>query len=131
MTVTKRSEMNPPIKKVAFTAYPVTDMKRARAFYEDILGLAPGENFHGAFQEYDLGGTTFAIDSSPLSPTPQNSVALEIAELSTWVKRLQERGVQFRKLNEQGEVVMETPVCWMALMHDPDGNTLALHQAKI
>ena len=24
----------------------------------------------------------------------------------------------------------ETPVCFMATMHDPDGNTLILHQRK-
>jgi len=27
------------IKKIAFTMYPVLDMKRARAFYENTLGL--------------------------------------------------------------------------------------------
>jgi len=25
---------------------------------------------------------------------------------------------------------MEIPVCFMAIMHDPDGNTLILHQRK-
>lgn len=52
-----------PFKKVAFTCYPVTDMKRARSFYEGLLGLQPGDNFQDAWQEYDFGGTTFAISS--------------------------------------------------------------------
>lgn len=29
------------LRKVAFTMYPVTDMPRARAFYEETLGLPP------------------------------------------------------------------------------------------
>src|SRR5688572_22665733 len=33
------------IKEVAFTGYPVTDMTRARAFYETVLGLKPGTVF--------------------------------------------------------------------------------------
>ncbi len=31
-------------KRVAFTMYPVTDIKRARAFYEDTLGLPKSRN---------------------------------------------------------------------------------------
>ena len=31
------------IQSIAFTAYPVADMERARRFYEDVLGLVPGE----------------------------------------------------------------------------------------
>ena len=35
------------IKEIAFTGSAVTDMKRARAFYEEILGLAPREELAG------------------------------------------------------------------------------------
>ncbi len=46
------------LKKVAFTMYPVQDMKRARSFYEETLGLAVG----GSWVEYDLpSGGCFAI----------------------------------------------------------------------
>ena len=53
------------LKKVAFTMYPVADVPRARKFYEESLGLAPGlvgnqgDNY---WVEYDLpGGVCFAL----------------------------------------------------------------------
>jgi catechol 2,3-dioxygenase-like lactoylglutathione lyase family enzyme len=36
------------IKEIAFTGTSVTDMKRARAFYEDTLGLKPSEEIAGS-----------------------------------------------------------------------------------
>jgi catechol 2,3-dioxygenase-like lactoylglutathione lyase family enzyme len=34
------------ITEVAFIAYPVSDINRARDFYENLLGLPPGEFNH-------------------------------------------------------------------------------------
>jgi extradiol dioxygenase family protein len=50
------------IKKVAFTMYPITDVARARKFYEETLGLKRGSMGSQGEQywiEYDLpaGGT--------------------------------------------------------------------------
>ncbi len=47
------------LKKIAFTVYPVTDVDRARAFYEKFLGPEVGANggHEGKFWvEYDLPG---------------------------------------------------------------------------
>lgn len=49
------------VKRLAFTMYPVTDMPRARYFYEQDLGLKPERDFSGGWIEYDLPGGTFAI----------------------------------------------------------------------
>lgn len=38
--IAKKNQM---IKKVAFTMYPVTDIERARDFYENTLGLTVGK----------------------------------------------------------------------------------------
>src|SRR5207253_1489748 len=52
------------IKALAFVGIPVTDMKRARTFYEDVLGLkASGEMMSGKWVEYSLGNNTLAIAS--------------------------------------------------------------------
>ena len=37
------------ITEIAFTGTPVTDMQRARAFYEGVLGLRPTKESLGAF----------------------------------------------------------------------------------
>ena len=51
-------------KNIAFTGIPVTDIKRARAFYEGVLGLkASGEFGDGVWIEYDIGADTLAIGS--------------------------------------------------------------------
>ena len=40
---------------IAFTGIPVTDMKRARAFYEGTLGLKPAADFaEGVWIEYEI-----------------------------------------------------------------------------
>ena len=51
------------IKHIAFTMYPVTDMVRARRFYEDTLGLRLTRCEASEFEwvEYDLDGGTFAL----------------------------------------------------------------------
>ena len=64
---------NPMLKKVAFTMYPISDVTRAREFYEQKLGLKIGN--HGSrgdqwWIEYDLPGggclaLTNFIDDKP------------------------------------------------------------------
>ena len=49
--------------EMAFTGYPVTDMARARAFYEGILNLKTSmvyEHETRAWVEYDIGAGTLA-----------------------------------------------------------------------
>ena len=66
-------------KKVAFTYYPVTDVARARKFYEETLGLkagSVGNRGDNWWVEYDLpGGGCLALTTSPRkSPvTPQEA----------------------------------------------------------
>ncbi len=54
------------ITEIAFTGYSVTDMKRARGFYEGILGLAKSRGFgrnegEESWVEYDIGGGRIAL----------------------------------------------------------------------
>jgi len=71
-------------KKIAFTGIPVTDMKRARAFYEGVLGLkAAGEFGEGVWIEYEIGPDTLAIGSVGDQWKPSEdgtSVAIEVED---------------------------------------------------
>jgi predicted enzyme related to lactoylglutathione lyase len=50
------------VKEIGFVAIPVTDIKRARAFYEGLLGLQKsGEFMNGLWIEYGVGKDTLAI----------------------------------------------------------------------
>ena len=53
------------IAEIAFSCYPVTDMARARKFYEDVLGLKPtmivGEPGGMQWTEYDIANGTLSL----------------------------------------------------------------------
>ena len=120
------------ITEVAFIAYPVSDINRAREFYENLLGLQPGEFNHelegmpGKYWiEYQVGNVTFAI-SNAWEPSGQSgpSVAFEVEDLQEAVSHLRKAGVAFLVEN------IETPVCSFALVTDPDGNGITIHKRK-
>jgi predicted enzyme related to lactoylglutathione lyase len=117
------------ILELAFTGYPVTDMGRARAFYEGVLKLEPTriiENSNGHWIEYDLGPSTFALSNmstgewKPSSDGP--AVAFEVDDFDSAVDALRTSNVRF--------VIepFESPVCRMTIVSDPDGNSIAIHK---
>ncbi len=124
--------MSIKIADIAFTGTPVTDMKEARVFYEGILGLAPTHvfEFEGkSWIEYDIGPgkSTLAItDGSPeWKPSAGGTaIAFEIPDFDAAIAHLKANNVAF--LGEP----FETPVCRMALISDPAGNTITLHHCK-
>ena len=112
------------VTEVAFSAYPVTNLARARAFYEDVLGLEPAPIKNPQWIEYDLGVHCLGIGSAPgWNPSPDGaSVALEVEDFDDAIAHLREAGVRFRM------EPFPTPVCHMAMIFDPDGNTLIIHK---
>jgi predicted enzyme related to lactoylglutathione lyase len=120
------------ITEVAFIAYPVSDINRARDFYEKLLGLTPGEfdeeveDMPGKYWiEYDVGNVAFAI-SNAWEPSGQSgpSVAFEVEDLQETVSHLKKAGVSFIADN------IDTSVCSFALITDPDGNGITIHKRK-
>lgn len=115
-------------KEIAFTAYPVTDLARARKFYEGVLGLKPNAPVKpdDKFIEYDIGPGTLAIGSSPNWPPSKEgpSSALEVEDFEAAIATLREHKVEFIF------GPMEAPKCRMATFRDPDGNRLTVHQRK-
>ncbi|HJT19067.1 MAG TPA: VOC family protein [Nitrospira sp.] len=118
------------IVEIAFTCYPVADLPRARRFYEDVLGLKQSRLFgteDKGFVEYDIGAGTLAIGngSSDWPPSPGGgSVGLEVDDFDAAIARLKASGCTFR-LDP-----LETPVCHMAVVSDPDGNSVTIHRRK-
>ncbi len=115
-------------KKIAFTVYPVLDIKRARKFYEDTLGLKVTQEYQdGRWVEFDLahGGCFAMSDMMPQfkpSASEGGTIALEVEDIDSVMTSLKEKGV---------EVLMDTfesPVCRMSLIKDSEGNSLILHQ---
>jgi predicted enzyme related to lactoylglutathione lyase len=113
---------------IAFTGIPVTDIKRARAFYEGALKLKPAADFNeGVWIEYELGDDTLAIGSVGDQWKPSadgTSVAIEVDDFEAAIKELKEANVTFAA---EG---IESPVCRMAVVQDPDGNKIIIHKVK-
>ena len=117
------------ILELAFTGYPVTDMARARAFYEGLLKLKPARNFespNGEWIEFDLGASTFAISNmskeewKPSSDGP--AVAFEVDDFDSAVDELRASNVKFFL------EPFENPGCRMTVLADPDGNSVVIHK---
>lgn len=116
-------------KEIAFTIYPVTDMKRSRAFYEGVLGLVSngefGEGENPAWVEYSVGPSTLALGCAPNEWKPSSDgacAALEVEDFDALMKKLKEAKVEFRL------EPATYPTCSMAVIFDPDRNILLIHK---
>jgi predicted enzyme related to lactoylglutathione lyase len=116
------------ITEIAFTGTPVTDIKRAREFYEGALGLKPAmESAGGLWVEYEIGAGTFAIGcyGDVWKPSAEGTcVAFEVDDLDADLARLKSRNVKFHM------EATDTPVCNFAIIFDPDGNKILIHKRK-
>jgi predicted enzyme related to lactoylglutathione lyase len=116
------------IKAIGFVAIPVTDVPRARSFYEQVLGLkVSDEMMSGRWVEYSVGDNTLAIVnvSDTWTPSDQGTgAALEVEDFDVAIRRLKDRHIPF------AAEPFETPCCHMAVVQDPDGNKLIIHKLK-
>ena len=116
------------INNLAFVGIPVTDIKRAREFYEGVLGLTIAEEMmDGNWIEYAVGDNTLAIANVGAQWTPSDQgtgAALEVEDFEETINELRRQGVRF------AAEPFETPCCHMAVVQDPDGNKLIIHKLK-
>jgi methylmalonyl-CoA/ethylmalonyl-CoA epimerase len=115
------------LSRIGQIAVPVTDVKRAVAFYRDVLGMRllfeapPGLAF------FDCGGVRLMLDGpAGADPERRSSVLYyKVDDLASAHATLVERGLAF----EPGpHLIAKLPdhELWMAFFRDPDGNLLAL-----
>lgn len=121
------------ITEIAFTGYSVTDMKRAKAFYEGVLGLTKSRGFgqHNGddqWAEYDIGPACLALIAGGGDKWPPHAAgtaaALEVDDFDGYLAKLREHGV---KITWEPQ---DSPMCRMVVVADPDGNWVVLHQRK-
>src|SRR5215207_2113148 len=111
-------------------AIAVTDMERARGFYEGKLGLQGTEAPDGG-RDYECGeGTSLHVFPSPGFTGPSGATLLgwAVGDLEAAVDDLSARGVEFMQYDEpdfktDAKGIFSGAVAWM---QDPDGNLIAL-----
>ena len=124
------------VTDIPFTAYPVADKQRARDFYEGILnlrmasGAGSGDFPDGFFWiEYELGTQALALSNFWKSVPGESvqvgpSIGLEVENFDQTIAELKAKNVPFTT------EPMETPVCRLAVVLDPDKNSLFIHKRK-
>jgi catechol 2,3-dioxygenase-like lactoylglutathione lyase family enzyme len=109
-----------------FVCVPVTDIDRARDFYEGTLGLEFGKQW-GEMPglEYETGNLTIALmqsDAFGLEFAPHSHpIALHVDDVAAARSELESEGIEFPR------DTLDSGVCHMAFFTDPFGNGLMLH----
>jgi catechol 2,3-dioxygenase-like lactoylglutathione lyase family enzyme len=118
-------------RKIAFVTYPaVKDIEKTKRFYTLLLGIEgvshSGQDSDGPWTwvEYDLPeGGCFAISNMRCAiPSVGSNVAFEVDDVDDILKSLPSEVIKERPF--------DTGVCRMAVIYDPEGNTVILHKIK-
>ena len=126
------SAQTPPVSGTTIVGVdifgPATrDASRLVAFYRDALGMTPTSlDPNGSGAEFTLAdGTTFGVWQPDEAPPQAGgySALFAVGDINAAVER-------FRKQGAELSDPFETPVCFMSLGKDPDGNEFGIHQRK-
>jgi|SRR5215207_6391201 len=117
-------------------AVGVSDMERAKEFYEGKLGLSGGEETGDGGVTYPCGdGTSVHVYPSPnAKPSGATLLAWDDDDLEATVDELTGNGVSFERYDEGPVKTDEKGIATfddtkIAFMKDPDGNILAIGQS--
>ena len=110
--------------------YNTKNPRKTRAFYQQLFGFERGEEWTNFWSEFATEPVTLCLNGPSKSRDPKwdwrgpACVALAVDDVVASVEVCRERGVKI--LIEP----VETRVCWMAWIADPDGNRICLHSRK-
>jgi catechol 2,3-dioxygenase-like lactoylglutathione lyase family enzyme len=115
------------------TAVPVSDIARAKEFYEETLGLEPGEQGDDMASYRCGGGTGLFVYVSEHAGTNKATLAgFEVSDFDAVHTQLKQRGVTFErydkgdvKTNEKG--ILDSGDFKVAFFKDPDGNIFSIN----
>lgn len=111
----------------------VSDIGRARSFYEQTLGMAPARELEDGTVMYESGASSFVVYPSPSAGTSEATVASwEVKDVDAEVSELRAKGVTFEEYDFPG-LKTENGIATMgpirgAWFKDPDGNILGVYQ---
>ena len=115
------------------TMLPVIDMPRARDFYENKLGLVPGELKPDGKFTYTVGGSILALFPKPGgTKADHTAVSFRVDDIAASVASLERAGVVFEDYDLPGLKTVEH-VCVLgsekaAWFKDTEGNYLCIHE---
>lgn len=120
------------ITEFAFVGHGVASLRQARKFYEEVLGLPTPQVIDGTLDgdfgmlEYGIGPHILAITTAWTGGKPpehpSRGLVVEVDDFAKAMEHLHTHGVPF----ELGP--FEGPSCSIAVILDPDGNRIGIHQ---
>jgi catechol 2,3-dioxygenase-like lactoylglutathione lyase family enzyme len=110
------------VEQVDFITVPTRDVTRARIFYTEVFGLPVSDNNN---DEVETPNVTLSF-WNPESQgeeffTNPAGFALRVSDVEGAVEEVRAAGVEVMG-------VVDTGVCHMGFVKDPDGNTVILHR---
>ena len=109
----------------------VRDVRAARKFYEDVLGLKPGPDREGEVIAYEGARSRVFVYASPIAEkAPPTAVTWVCDDVDATVGSLRARGVSFEHydmpgVQREGDVHVAGKIR-AAWFRDPDGNVFAI-----
>ena len=113
---------------------PVSDLARARKFYEDVVGFKPSEEVNGGIVYRCGGGTEIFMYASGGAGTSKASQAFwQVKDIKAEMAELRSRGLTFEHYDFPG-MKMEDDIAtgggaMAAWFKDSEGNTMAIIQS--
>jgi predicted enzyme related to lactoylglutathione lyase len=118
------------VRAVDFVMYNAKNVRKTRDFYQKIFGLKKGDEWNEFWSEFKTEPVTFCLNGPSKPPRPgwdftgPPCLALAVDDVRQAVATCKKRRVKVLI------PPIETSVCWMAWVEDPDGNRICLHQRK-
>ena len=111
---------------IDFTFFAVSNMQRSLTFYRDILRIPLAcLVYEGKWAEFEINPGTLALGEGDDFTSPGGGmVALAVEDAKAAVQELKQAGVQIHI------PLGESSVCFWAVIEDPDGNRIIIHQRK-
>ena len=116
---------------------PAADLKRARDFYANVLGLTPTREVDGIQLTYRTdGGTTFNVYVTSFAGQAGHTIAQwHVTDIESEVRDLEGKGVSFEVYDMpgvewNGSIATMKGLGRAAWFKDSEGNTMCLDQAE-
>ncbi len=111
---------------IDFTFFAVSDMQKSLVFYRDVLGVPlAGLAHEGKWAEFQISPGTLALGEGDFFTQPGGGmVAFAVEDAKAAVEELEQAGIKLQSSLD------ESPVCYFAVVEDPDGNRVIIHQRK-
>ena len=111
---------------IDYSFFAVSDMQKSISFYRDTLGIPLARLIlEDTWAEFEINpGTLVLGQGGSFGHIGGGTIALAVNDATATIEELEQAGISVYWALE------ETPVCFLAIVEDPDGNRIVIHQRK-